>query len=81
MNIEEEVIKEYLARNPNRIVRKVKILSDEGDTVIVRVYSHLDRYPDVIPTPYENLRFSKTLHFFGTLTNDEQNEWRIPHYK
>lgn len=81
MKIEEEVARVFSANTPDRIIRGVKMLADEGATAIVRVYSHARAYPDLRPTPYRNFRFSKTSQALIELDPQEQERYKIQNYK
>jgi len=75
---EKTIEQAYLRRHPTDNALTVKVLEDQGDALIVRVYT---KVPKLRPSPYQNLRFHKNSKELSDLSPEEREQFMIKNYK
>lgn len=81
MRVVNQIKAAFASNSPGRVVRAMKLLEDEGDTLIVRMYFLAEGKRKLIPTPYQNLRFCKNTQQLSDLSPDEEDRYTIRNYK
>ena len=76
--IEKQIMHACLSLHPTEYELKVKVLEDERDSLVVRVYSKI---PKMHPSPYCNLRFDKRSRQLSELSSQERGRFVIENYK
>jgi hypothetical protein len=78
IEMEGTITQAYLRCFPTDHELSIKVLQDEGESLIVRVYI---RVPKLLPSPYLNLRFDKESQDISELTPEESDRFVIKNYK
>jgi hypothetical protein len=65
---------------PERVFRGCKV-ADRTGAVVVRIYSHAKRFPNLVPTPYQIYRFDVSAGSLTVLSAEEAAPYVVRNYK
>jgi hypothetical protein len=78
--LQQRVSSSFAQQHPHRLFRGCKVADVDG-ALIVRIYSHDARYPNLMPTPYQVFRFDPDSGTLSLLSGDQAAPFTIPNYK
>jgi len=70
----------FARQHPQRLFRGCKV-ADVGGVLVVRIYSHDARFPNLIPTPYQIFRFDPDSGSLSVLSGEQAAPFTIANYK
>ena len=78
--LERHVRESFAQKEPERIFVHCKV-AEQGGKVFVRIYSHHQRFPNLMPTPYQVFRFDAATSTLIELNDEEAAPYKIQNYK
>ena len=78
--LEQRVSLSFSQQHPQRLFRGCKV-ADVGGALVVRIYSHDARFPNLMPTPYQVLRFDPDSGSLSLLNGEQAAPFTITNYK